>query len=319
MKIESSMKYTLFLTICILCILGCTQNVNDERKLKLASGKVESIKNFKSKFVSSRNIDVWLPNDYSSSKDYTVLYMHDGQMLFDSTKTWNGQEWGVDETMSQLLKNEEIQQTIVVGIWHTEFRHSEYFPQKPFESLPISYQDSLFTINRKNQESLLFKTNICSDNYLKFIVEELKPFIDKKYSTGIEAKKDYIAGSSMGGLISMYALCEYPEIFQGAACISTHWVGTFDTLNNPIPMKFAEYLDDKLPAIRNHQIYFDFGTKTLDALYEPYQAKIDSLMIKHNFNSENWKTLKFEGENHSEDAWKKRLKIPIKFLLGNEK
>ncbi|NNK90648.1 MAG: hypothetical protein HKO89_08585 [Saprospiraceae bacterium] len=123
----------------------------------------------------------------------------------------------------------------------------------------------------------------------------------------------------MGGLISMYALCEYPEIFHGAACLSTHWVGTFDTLNNPIPLKFAEYLDNNLPDAHSHLIYFDFGTETLDALYEPYQTIVDSIMIKHDFHTKNWKTMKFEGENHSEKAWNKRLDIPLKFLLGIDK
>ncbi len=309
------MKYTVIVIICVFYILGCSQNENDHEILKLSSGKVERIENFKSKFVSPRNIDVWLPDNYSANEDYAVLYMHDGQMLFDSTKSWNKQEWGVDETMSQLLEVGEIRNSIVVGIWNTEFRHSEYFPQEPFEGLPKKFQDSLLTNGKIHQESALFKTKVCSDDYLKFIVKELKPFIDNKYSTLSDVKNTFIAGSSMGGLISIYALCEYPEIFYGAACLSTHWVGIFDTLNNPIPLKFAEYLDDNLPNAQSHSIYFDFGTETLDALYESYQAIIDSIMIKHNFNSENWKTLKFEGENHSERAWNKRLAIPLKFLL----
>jgi len=313
------MKEFILVITYVLFFSACSQRTIDNGSLNLSSGKLERIENFKSNFVSPRNIDVWLPDNYSANNKYAVLYIHDGQMLFDSTQSWNKQEWGVDETMNRLFKTGKIHNSIVVGIWNTEFRHSEYFPQKPFESLPKSLQDSLLAPHKINRETALFKTQISSDNYLKFIVKELKPFIDDKYSTLSDVKNTFIAGSSMGGLISMYALCEYPETFYGAACLSTHWVGTFDTLNNPIPLKFAEYLEKNLPSTKNHLIYFDFGTETLDALYEPYQAMIDSIMIKHNYNAENWKTLKFAGENHSERAWSKRLDIPLTFLLGKEK
>ena len=299
-----------------LTLSSCSQNDEKIEYLNLSAGKVERIEDFNSKFIPSRNVDVWLPDDYSGDKKYAVLYMHDGQMLFDSTTTWNGQEWGVDETMERLLKEDKIRNTIVVGIWNTAFRHSEYFPQKPFEKLPKAFRDSLLNTDNEDQESSLFKTQVNSNNYLKFIVHELKPFIDNKYATHSDMKNTFIAGSSMGGLISMYAICEYPEIFYGAGCLSTHWVGIFDTLNNPIPQLFSEYLEHNLPSAQNHKIYFDFGTETLDALYEPYQTKMDSILIKHGYNDQNWKTLKFEGENHSERAWNKRLDIPLKFLLN---
>ena len=240
--------------------------------------------------------------------------MHDGQMLFDSTNTWIGQEWGVDETMDQLLKENKIINTIVVGIWNTPNRHSEYFPEKPFRQLPQSHQDSLLTHNR-NSGDKLFKTDVYSDNYLKFIVNELKPYIDSTYSTNPEMQNTFIAGSSMGGLISFYAICEYPDVFTGAACLSTHWIGTFDTLNNPIPNKIIAYLDEYLPDPTTHKIYFDHGTETLDALYELYQKRVDTIISRHGYDRTNWKTIKFEGENHTEDAWKKRLHIPLQFLL----
>ena len=79
-----------------------------------------------------------------------------------------------------------------------------------------------------------------SDNYLKFLVTELKPFIDKKYSVYKDMNHTFIAGSSMGGLISMYAICEYPRVFGGAACMSTHWPGIFSAEGNPVPDAFAK-------------------------------------------------------------------------------
>jgi enterochelin esterase-like enzyme len=144
----------------------------------------------------------------------------------------------------------------------------------------------------------------------------LKPLIDKKYSVHRDKKHTFIAGSSMGGLISMYAICEYPNVFGGAACLSTHWPGIFTVENNPIPEAFYNYLKTNLPNPKNHRIYFDYGTATLDAMYEPLQLKVDEVMKAKGYNSLNWSTNKFEGEDHSEKAWQKRLHIPLEFLLG---
>ncbi|MFD1079739.1 hypothetical protein, partial [Longispora fulva] len=91
--------------------------------------------------------------------------------------------------------------------------------------------------------------------------------------------------------------------------------GNFDTENNPIPEAFLAYLDSNLPPPGHHKFYFDYGTETLDAMYEPYQKKVDSLMQAHGYTGANWKTEKFEGADHSENSWKKRLKIPLRFLL----
>lgn len=283
---------------------------------QVVSGKLERIENFKSNYVTERNIDVWLPENYSSSKKYNVLYMHDGQMLYDPEMTWNKQAWNVDDVLTKLLIEHKIQDLIVVGIWNGGVtRHIDYFPQKPFQSLKQNQQDSIYKANRSNGQSVFNNGKVNSDNYLKFIVKELKPIIDKKYSVFTDAKHTFIAGSSMGGLISMYAICEYPKVFGGAACISTHWPGIFAVENNPIPDAFFEYLKNNLPNPKNHMIYFDYGTATLDAMYEPFQLKVDEIMKYNGFTSKNWMTQKFEGADHSENSWNKRLDISIEFLL----
>jgi enterochelin esterase-like enzyme len=158
-----------------------------------------------------------------------------------------------------------------------------------------------------------------SDNYLRFIVKELKPFIDSTFSTLPGREHTFIAGSSMGGLISMYAFCEYPLVFGGAACLSTHWPGIFSMENNPVPTAFFRYLQSALPAPDGRRIYFDYGTATLDALYPPLQQQADQVMKAKGYGPANWKTLEFRGEDHSENAWKKRLAIPVLFLIGRSK
>jgi hypothetical protein len=310
------MKYSLFLFL-VLMLFACGPEVPDQPALaNVASGTIHRFPDFPSKFVAPRTLDVWLPDSYSPDSAYSVLYMHDGQMLFDSTTTWNGQEWGVDETVSRLILEDSIPPCIVVGIWNTPARHSEYFPQKPFESLPAGFRDSLMEAKR-NADTPLFAGAVQSDNYLKFIVQEVKPFIDSIYSTQPDRVHTFIAGSSMGGLISMYALCEYPEVFGGAACLSTHWPGVFE-VDTPIPGAFVHYLEQHLPDPAMHKFYFDFGTETLDALYEPLQLIVDSVLVRQGYDASNWITLKFEGKDHSERSWAERFQIPLVFLMGKQ-
>ncbi|MBL7473610.1 esterase family protein [Robertkochia sp. 1368] len=283
---------------------------------EVAAGTIIHYNEFPSLHVPARNIEVWLPPGYNPERRYPVLYMHDGQMLFDAQKTWNKQEWGVDEVISSMIADESIPPVIVVGIWNiSENRHSEYFPQKPFESLDPEAQDSLVNKVRRNEQTDLFIKTPYSDQYLQFITKELKPFIDKTYPTLSQREHTFIAGSSMGGLISMYAICEYPETFGGAACLSTHWPGVFQLDNNPIPQAFLDYLKIQLPDPETHKLYFDHGTATLDALYGDIQVKVNAIITAGGYNDQNFKTLVFPGEDHSENAWNKRLGQPLMFLL----
>ncbi len=285
---------------------------------KVSTGIVRHFENFNSKFVAPRIIDVWLPNDYDPGKKYAVLYMNDGGSLFDSSIVWNHQEWGVDDVLGNLLSLGKIKNCIVVGAWNTGVtRHNEYLPQKPFEALSKSKKEILLEAKRSSGQAVFTTYQIISDNYLRFLVQELKPFIDSHFSTLPDQQNTFIAGSSMGALISIYAICEYPNVFGGAACLSTHWTGIFRADNNPFPASMLNYLGRHLPAPENHKIYFDLGTETIDSLYKPFQLKADKKMRQKGFNSNNWITKTYPGADHSERSWNKRLDIPFLFLLGN--
>jgi enterochelin esterase-like enzyme len=276
-------------------------------------GKVIRHSQFPSKYVQPRNIDVWLPADYNKDEKYAVIYMQDGQMLFDSAITWNHQEWKVDETMNDLISSKKVKPSIVVGIWNTGSRWQEYFPEKVFDLLEPAIQDSLLKSFQPAAERPF------SNQYLSFIVNELKPFIDKEYSTSVKPRNTFIAGSSMGALISLYALCEYSNVFGGAACISTHWTGGTNERYSPdLGKAFNEYLIANLPSSTNHRIYFDFGTETVDKGYEPNQRIIDATMRMRGFSSANWITQKFPGDDHSERSWSKRFSQPMIFLLPKQ-
>lgn len=280
-------------------------------QVNVSSGQVKRIEKFASRYVAARNVDVWLPADYSAEKKYAVLYMHDGQMLFDAATTWNKQEWQADENISKLLREKRIRDVIVVGIWNNgEYRSSEYFPEKALRYLPA--ETRVFIVNEQ------LKGKPRADDYLKFLTAELKPYIDKNFSTLKDRQNTFIMGSSMGGLISIYALCEFPKVFGGAAGISTHLPLTLTEKidADTTAAGFRMYLEKTLPKADTRKIYFDHGDQTLDAYYPPLQKKVDKIMIRRGYTAQGWMTRSFPGENHSEISWAKRLSIPLEFLLG---
>ncbi len=304
------MLLRVFFLFILVLILGCkaTQVV----KTNDTHGSIIHHANFTSQYVDARNVDVWLPPNYDRNvkKKYAVLIMHDGQMLFDSTTTWNHQEWGVDEIAEKLIQTGQTEPFIVVGVWNTPKRFVEYLPQKP----ALTFPDDLV-----NQLRNFKKSDFLADQYLLFLTKELIPFIEKNYRVKTDQAHRYIMGSSMGGLISLYAICEYPQVFAGAACLSTHWPIAFNNEYEMLPNTLIDYFANHLPDPKTHHIYFDYGTATLDSLYEPHQLKMDKMMQQHGYQfNTNWVTHKFPNADHSERAWRERLDIPLKFLLGSK-
>ncbi len=275
---------------------------------KVTHGRIERMENFASAHVAARNVDVWLPEDYSPSKRYNVLYMHDGQMLFDPATTWNKLAWHVDVAMTRLLREKRIADTIVVGVWNLDgYRHAEYYPEKHLPFMPEGVRQRL------TQDALRGKP--LADAYLRFLVQELKPAIDRKYPTKTEAAYTAIMGSSMGGQISIYAMCEYPQVFGAAAGLSTHWVGSFKA-NASLPLAGFRYLQAHLPDPATHKLYMDRGNLDLDALYIPFQPFVDEIVRERGYTETSFMTRVFPGTGHSETAWSQRLDIPLVFLLG---
>jgi len=283
---------------------------------QVSSGKLQRLENFPSTLIPPRTVDIWLPDGFSSAQRYAVLYMHDGQMLFDGSSSWNKQEWRVDEVAQQLINAGKVRPFIVVAVHnHAANRHAEYFPQAPFSSLPIEKQQALYQTERQPGQKL-FQQPVYSDRYLQFLVTELKPYIDANFPVYRDQANTFVMGSSMGGLISMYALSQYPKVFGGAACLSTHWPGIFTVDNNQIPTALLRFMRQQLPPAAQHKIYFDYGDQTLDAMYPPLQKHVDQLMRQLKYPDTLWQTRFFPGADHSENAWANRLHIPLEFLLA---
>ncbi len=302
------------LLISIIITVSCKQILKpDEIAAKenvekniLKDSKVILHEDFASNYVDARNVEVFLPAGYdeTSIQKYKVLYMHDGQNVFNPKTSNTGIDWGVDEAVDSLIRIDKIKNTIVVAAWSNgQKRFSEYMPKAPA------------AISETPEAKAGLKQNtgfdaLYSDAYLQFLVEELKPFIEKTYNVSNKTEDTSIMGSSMGGLISLYAICKYPKIFGAAGCVSTHW---------PIPILGNAYMNTlpaTLPDPATHKIYFDFGTETLDAQYEPYQIKVDQMMINKGYEQgKNWITKKFAGAEHNEKSWNSRIHTPLEFLL----
>src|ERR1017187_6586913 len=127
----------------LFLIPGCVSAQSRTHVRAAAAGRVERWNGFQSRFVSPRNIDVWLPPAYDGRSRFKVIYMHDGKMLFDPSTTWNKKAWGMADAVALLIRDGKMPATIVVGIWSNgQQRHSEFFPEKAlqFMSDPLRTQ-----------------------------------------------------------------------------------------------------------------------------------------------------------------------------------
>lgn len=300
------------LRACLLIINALLMHIadaqTDKAKPVVSTGKIIHWESFHSQYVDPRSIDIWLPEGYSSSLRYPVLYMHDGQMLFDSSITWNHQEWQVDETLQHLFDTATVKPFIVVAIWNTgKYRNSEYLPEKPVRAMAERYKNRFIQKEMANR--------VLADSYLRFIVNELKPAIDSAFQTLPDRAHTFMAGSSKGGLISLYAVCEYPMVFGGAACISTHWIGSMDAGNDEFPASMLRYLRKNLPGAGAHRFYFDHGTIHLDSFYGVYQKRADQIFIGRGYGKNDFLSVEFPGADHTERDWAARFSLPVRFLM----
>src|SRR6187431_365505 len=224
----------------------------------------------------TRRVWVYLPPSYNSSaKKYGVLYMHDGQNVFDDATSFSG-EWGVDEAIDTLgLKTKEC---IVVGIDNGgDKRLNEYCP----------YDFSLQGGQKGKGEG---------DLYVQFLAKTLKPFIDKRYRTFKDSKNTFTAGSSMGGLISMYAVLKYPKVFGGAGVFSpAFWVGP----------KIFDDIRSKGKKV-NAKIYFYAGDAEGESMVP---MTIRAFNEMHRVSKSKMAEVIRAGGKHNEPRW--RMEFPL--------
>lgn len=266
----------------------------DHQKRHTLTGDVRLHSSFHSRFLAqNRDVIVYLPPGYkrSKTKRYPVLYMHDGQNLFDGATSFiPGKEWQVDETAQRLIKSQVIEPLIIVGIYNTGLdRVDEYTPTR----------DEGRKMGGK------------ADLYAKMIIEELKPFIDSQYRTLSDSKHTGLAGSSLGGLVTLYIGLKYPSVFSKLAVLSpSAW------WDNRVITRSVQSLNSKLPL----RIWLDIGTnegKDGDAAREVSLLR-DALLEKGWTHGLDFLYLEVEGGVHDEAAWAARVGPMLSFLFPKQ-
>lgn len=275
-------------------------------------GRLERLEGLPFRQLEPRPVEVWLPPDYEAKvqqgRRFAVLYMHDGQMLFDVSSTWNRQAWELDRAAQALMQAGAVRDFIVVAPWNAgPLRHSEYFPTGFLPHLPDALRQQFV-------ERALQGRSRC-DDYLRFLVAELKPAVDARYATRPGRESCFLMGSSMGGLVSAYALWEHPEVFGGAACLSTHWIGSFER-NRALPDAAIAYLRSRPPQPQSLRLWTDRGTEELDALYDEAHARVSDALRELGFREPDFQAPVLAGTGHNERDWSRRVAEPLRFLLG---
>lgn len=270
-------------------------------------------------------VDIWTPAEYDPSTDkrYPVVYAHDGQNLFDASFSFAGVPWAIDNACRQLADDPDFEMPIIVGINNRGadgLRLNDYFPENALDYISPDQMENTY----------IYDT--CKDLFLgneeaAFVANELKPLVDSLYQTSPGFTTTFAMGSSMGALASMYLLCEYPEIFGGAACMSTHWIGSLNlnpdyTMNDDEVCAYAilQYLGEHIPSDGLHKLYMDQGTTDWDAGYLGYELIAREIVRDRGYTEENRKLYVYDaiGAGHNEWYWQQRVKIPLKFLLSKK-
>jgi predicted alpha/beta superfamily hydrolase len=238
--------------------------------------------NLKGKSIQGRDLIVWLPPGYeTSNRKYPVLYMHDGQNVFDPATSSFGVDWQIDETADSLIKIDAIPPVIIVGIYNTSDRSAEYTP------------------------------GVKGSAYMDFVVNTAKPFIDQNYRTKKKRKHTFTGGSSAGGIISFMLAWEYPKVFSKAICMSP----AFKIQHIDYVKEVKAYNGRKKDLF----FYIDNGGVDLEERLQPgIDDMIVALQEKGYEAGKDFIWVKAPNAKHSEAAWAKRMPVALKAVLSSK-
>lgn len=258
----------------------------DQRRIRLHP-------HFASRYLSTpRDLVVYLPPGYDSgAAPCPVLYLQDGQNLFDPQTAYGGQDWRVDVTADELIVRGAVEPLIVVGIYNTGVRRiSEYTPTKDAR-------------RRKGGKG---------DRYAKMMAHELKPFIDREYRTRRAAVHNGVGGSSLGGLVSLETGLLYPRVFGRLAVLSPSvWWDNRSILEMVRAYKFQA----------RARIWLDSGTKEGDA---PEQSIAEMKLLRDVLTEKGWREgvdlhcAEVAGGEHNEKAWAARFGEVLQYLFPRQ-
>ena len=250
--------------------------------------------------AETRHVEIWLPPDYDDdpNRRYRVIYMSDGENLFDPRIANTGIDWGVDEAMMRGVELGLFEPAIVVATWSTARRTHEY---SPWHDAPL---------------------------YARFLIEELMPRVNAEFRTLTGSDNTFVMGSSMGGLLSFYLVKNHPDVFGACGCVSTAFLVSAARLarsdesgaaapdTTPYIVRDIEDGDTVPHGVR---MFFDHGTEGLDAQYGSEHDAVREWLLKQGFReSEDFMMRVYDGANHNEASWRARLDDQFAWLLADE-
>jgi len=249
----------------------------------------------------TRHVEIWLPPGYDTdtARRYPVLYMSDGQQLFDPRLGSTGTDWGVDEAVKRLVRRGVMPPIIVVGVWNSAARFAEY---SAWHGAPA---------------------------YARFLIEELMPRVDREFRTLTGPAHTAVMGSSMGGLLSFYLVTHHPEVFGACGCMSTHFPLSEAMIAQFVPGIATAATPDTTPYIvrdiaagltapKGVRYWFDYGTLGLDSTYGPTHQAVRAWLLRQGLvEGRDFVVRRYEGATHNETSWRARLEDPLTFLFGS--
>lgn len=263
--------------------------------------------------LPDQRLTIWLPPGYNSAaRRYPVLYMHDGHNLFDPAVSNFNKIWAADDAMLEAVANGTVEPYIIVGIWAPGAdRYRQYLPAFAAEEAEGALEQSIADYAAGE---------VVSARYLEWMADELRAEIDAEYRTLTGPHNTAIAGSSMGGINSCWAIAERPDVYGRAACVSSHWPLADPALppaeGGQARALWSAYFAANLGPPEGRRVWMDHGTATLDQYYAPYQASVDaSFRAAGWLEGEDFRSESYEGAEHEENAWAARLPEIFMWLL----
>ncbi len=265
-----------------------------------AGGRIETTD------IGNHRVDVWIPDEVSSGTP--ILVMHDGENIFYPEYTFHNQTWGILQAIAHGRIVADCM-PIVVAVWGLRGEHA-FDKSRMYELAP---QDLL--VANPDLYQMLDKAEfqveqLAGNRYQSLLAEEIVPTVANKYGVSLDRRRTAIMGSSMGGLASLYGMAKHPDVYGAALCLSTH-VAFWDPA-------FVPSLVDLLPSPGSHFVWTDRGSINLDSQYEqPHRDVIAALLSKGYTRDVDFQAHIFDGTDHNELAWSRRIEYPLNWWLSN--
>lgn len=320
--------YFCLMLLCAACQRATTLPdgiFNAKRTVHVFKGQLMSFNVLSEELQDTMKVDIWLPPTYSATgAPSPVLYMHDGQNIFDANTTWNHESWNIDSVLSALPSS--INKPIVVGIYNRQTRFVDYLPANYVETMQNHLDRLRPSIGTSNSEAYndYFEKNvkpfIDSDNpsqemvchskaYIDFLTNTLKPFIDSTFNVLPDRDNTYVMGSSMGALVSVYAVQYRPDVFGTGAGLSYPATLEFWDVQKETWMSYATS-----PNVS--RLYLDNGTGMMDSAFIPHFIEIEPIMRQNGWDEQHFCVKIFPDADHTESAWERRLHVPLMWMLN---